>query len=140
MSYEESEMKLKMKALQSRLQGHGGLKSVVEKLRKDNDRRRENDRRESQDRRSEEDRRTNKDRRDGQDRRDDVDRRSFEDRRSATDRRSEEDQGGPQLTPDTLEQTFSYLKNLSSYLPDQETGLALDNKMRDILSKLKRGS
>jgi len=42
------------------------------------------------------------------------------------------------INTEKIENTFSYLKKLASFLPDEETGLALGGKMRDILSKLQK--
>ncbi|MFP4266828.1 MAG: hypothetical protein ACLFQW_02400, partial [Spirochaetaceae bacterium] len=105
--YSSSDIKLRMKALQSKLKGHGGLRSIIE-------------------------------------------RQSLTAPTSAQPEPGEKSKGEkteeakkpsphgkqPPINTVSLENTFSYLKNLSSYLPDQETGLALGSKMRDILRRL----
>jgi hypothetical protein len=41
------------------------------------------------------------------------------------------------LTPDTIASTFSFIKNLSSYVPNRETGNVLALKIDSIIEKMR---
>ncbi len=141
--FEESEMRLRLKALQGRLQGHPGLKNCAEQLSR-NRQQSEEERRKAEERRKKEDRRKAEDRRREEERRKEEDRRIKEDRRAAEasaksrpqEDRPRESGKAPEVSPERLEKTFSYLSQLSSFHPDPKLGLALGSKMRDILHKL----
>ncbi|MFO7849370.1 MAG: hypothetical protein R6V67_05360, partial [Spirochaetia bacterium] len=111
--YSESDIKLRMKALQGKLQGHNGLRNLIEK----------------------------QSLKASPEKGEASEEAGGKGEAGKTDRAEGAEEAPPRvksppLNQVSLENTFSYLKTLSSYLPDQETGLALGSKMRDILSRL----
>ncbi|MGC9313965.1 MAG: hypothetical protein ACP5IA_14860, partial [Sediminispirochaetaceae bacterium] len=96
--YEESDMRLRVEALRTRLKGRGGLHSMAEQLKR-NGRRRE---------------------------------------AAAPGPSQGLLQKSDMLKPDTVRSAFSYLQNLSEELPNPAIGVALKQKMHDIIEKLRK--
>ncbi|MDY7029950.1 MAG: hypothetical protein SVR04_16800, partial [Spirochaetota bacterium] len=96
--YEESDMRLRVEALRTRLRGRGGLHAMANQLKR-NGRRRES---------------------------------------AAPGQAQGLLQKSDMLKPDTVRSAFTYLQNLSEELPNPAIGVALKQKMHDIIEKLRK--
>ncbi|MCL2706498.1 MAG: tetratricopeptide repeat protein, partial [Spirochaetaceae bacterium] len=125
--YESSIMKLKVAALKRKLNGEKGLLDTLSGTEEEEEKEPEvkivvPEKRSKKERRDETDRRSSEDRRL-------IDRRSFEDRRDRA-------KGKEILTKDDLENTFSYIKGLADFLPEEVGADVLKLKINNLLGKM----
>jgi len=126
--YENSIMKLKVGALKRKLNGNKGLLDTLSGTEEEEEEKEPEKKIVVPEKRSKKERRDDRDRRSSEDRRL-IDRRSFLDRRDRA-------KGKEILTKDDLENTFSYIKGLADFLPEEVGGDVLKLKINNLLGKM----